>query len=415
MPEDFKHRWVMLNKHIAEQLVVIDPDYWKPFLRQDGKILAELNSLMYGIKEAAHYWNIMLIDVFLRNGYVRCAKDKCVLVKRVDDKVSICGITVDDCQFVCTKDDDWIEDQIKMLRDAFNEITVERGDEIGIIGMTAKFNREAKSVSISQKKYAESVKRAFGVTRGAPTPALGDVFGEATNQALLSDQRDFMSKNALLMFGSTRSYPETKPTVTRLSSEYNKATEGDMAKARRVAEYIVGSIESHCLTLSPKSLQLIASSDASYAEHVDGKSHTGGCVGFESDSGCWFIHVSTKQPVVAKSSCEAELIAVNKVGDHVEWAIQLMEELGYPQGPVTIEQDNTCAMEIARQGTGSFKRAKHIKVRFFWLKQLMDEGTVVLKYIPTADLVADIMTKPLVGQRFKYLVAKLLGNKEHVK
>ena len=77
----------------------------------------------------------------------------------------------------------------------------------------------------------------------------------------------------------------------------------------RVAEYIAGCGDKHGLVLSPKSLQIIAKSHASYAEHVDGKSHTGGCVGFESDYACWFMWLSTKQPVVALSTCESELIA----------------------------------------------------------------------------------------------------------
>ena len=50
--------------------------------------------------------------------------------------------------------------------------------------------------------------------------------------------------------------------------------EEDYVKAMRVAEYIVGCGEKHGLILSPKSMQLVAKSDASYAEHVDGKSHT---------------------------------------------------------------------------------------------------------------------------------------------
>jgi hypothetical protein len=103
------------------------------------------------------------------------------------------------------------------------------------------------------------------------------------------------------------------------------------------------------------------------------------------------------------------LIAVNKVGDYVEWAIQFLEELGYPQETVTIQQDNKCSMEILRAGTGSFKRAKHIKVRFFWLKELIDTGRVLLKYVATGELVADILTKPLTGGTFKYLRKKLLG------
>jgi hypothetical protein len=113
--------------------------------------------------------------------------------------------------------------------------------------------------------------------------------------------------------------------------------------------------------------------------------------------------------VVAKSSCEAELIAVNKVGDYVEWAVQLMEELGFNQKTVVIEQDNKCSMEMLRQGTGSFKRAKHIKVRYFWLKELIDTGRVVLKYVSTNDLVSDVLTKPVTGSKFRYLRGKLLG------
>jgi hypothetical protein len=41
--------------------------------------------------------------------------------------------------------------------------------------------------------------------------------------------------------------------------------------------------------------------------------------------------VSSKQPVVAKSAGKAELIAQNKLGDLVEWARHLLEELGYSQ------------------------------------------------------------------------------------
>ena len=58
-------------------------------------------------------------------------------------------------------------------------------------------------------------------------------------------------------------------------------------------------------------------------------------------------------------------------------------------------------MHLLEQGTGSFKRAKHIKVRYFWL--------IVLKYIPSEELVADLRIKAITGAKFKYLRAKLLG------
>ena len=61
------------------------------------------------------------------------------------------------------------------------------------------------------------------------------------------------------------------------------------------------------------------------------------------------------------------------------------------------------------QGTGSFKRAKHIKVRLFWLKDLIDDGDIAIKYVPSEELVADLLTKAMTGAKFKYLRKKLLG------
>jgi LDH2 family malate/lactate/ureidoglycolate dehydrogenase len=45
-----------------------------------------------------------------------------------------------------------------------------------------------------------------------------------------------------------------------------------------------------------------------------------------------------------------------------------------------------------RVGTGLLKRANHIKVRYFWVNALIDDGLVELIYVSTDELVADILT-----------------------
>jgi hypothetical protein len=119
--------------------------------------------------------------------------------------------------------------------------------------------------------------------------------------------------------------------------------------------------------------------------------------------------MSSKQPVAAKSAGEAELIGQNKVGDLVEWAREFLQDLGYSHEKVLMLVDSTCAMQMVKQGTGSFKRAKQIKVHFFWLKELIDEGLIELIYVPTDELVAFILTMPLNGWKCQYLLFKLLG------
>jgi len=54
--------------------------------------------------------------------------------------------------------------------------------------------------------------------------------------------------------------------------------------------------------------------DASYAVHLDMKSHTGGCISYELgiiDSG------SMKQKLNSKSSTESEVVGTNDIGEYV--------------------------------------------------------------------------------------------------
>ena len=125
-----------------------------------------------------------------------------------------------------------------------------------------------------------------------------------------------------------------------------KATEDDYGKAIRIAEYIMGCGDEHSLILAPKSLQLIARSDASSAEHKDGRSHTRGFIGFESDTACWFMWVSSKQPVMALSTHESDLNTTSIIGCGVEWGTQFLQELGPAQLTIEIGVDNKCAMHL---------------------------------------------------------------------
>ena len=48
MNEDVKHKRLMLDKNVASVLLSMDNEYWRPFLRRDGKILVKLDKIMYG-------------------------------------------------------------------------------------------------------------------------------------------------------------------------------------------------------------------------------------------------------------------------------------------------------------------------------------------------------------------------------
>ena len=82
---------------------------------------------------------------------------------------------VDDCFFAITRDEDWINESIDMLKAAFEELTVERGEIINILGMTVHMERERRRAVINQKRFIDNLISTYGVTKTAITPATGDL------------------------------------------------------------------------------------------------------------------------------------------------------------------------------------------------------------------------------------------------
>ena len=115
-------------------------------------------------------------------------------------------------------------------------------------------------------------------------------------------------------------------------------------------------------------------------------------------------HVGT-QSVQALSSGEAEFYAMVKgivIGLFVKNFVKFFE--APPQ--ITILSDSSAARGmISRLGVG--RKAKHIDTQFLFAQQLIYDGTIKVKSVPTAENVADIGTKNLPQARMDYLM-KLL-------
>jgi hypothetical protein len=186
-----------------------------------------------------------------------------------------------------------------------------------------------------------------------------------------------------------------------------------MIKLTRVIEYFNYLVEEHALLLQPKSLKLASNADASYAEHGDGRSQTGGTIGFEGYgpllSGWYFIFLSCIQQMIAKSSIRAELYSNSTVGESLLWARETLFLLGFSVEISVMQKDNISTKLNTERGFWSFKRSKHIKVRYYWLKQLIDVGELVLEYVPSLEMVADLLTKPVVGAVFWKHLENMLG------
>jgi len=60
-----------------------------------------------------------------------------------------------------------------------------------------------------------------------------------------------------------------------------------------------------------------------------------------------------------------------------------------------------------RQSSG--KRTRHVEIRYFYVKDLVDKGRIKIKYCPTHKMLADFFTKPLQGNLFRTMKRVILG------
>jgi len=58
------------------------------------------------------------------------------------------------------------------------------------------------------------------------------------------------------------------------------------------------------------------------------------------------------------------------------------------------------SMALIKRGGPASQKTRHIAIRHFWLKERVDDGEMVIKHLPTAQMFVNIMTKPLQGKQF---------------
>ena len=120
---------------------------------------------------------------------------------------------------------------------------------------------------------------------------------------------------------------------------------------------------------------------------------------------------SRQQVSVALSTMEAEYMAACAATQEAIWLRLLLKDLHILDGdqPMIIREDNTACMAYAKNPI-DYKKSKHIDVKYHFVRERVAAGEIVLEYVPSADQLADILTKPMDFQKFSALRERILGS-----
>ncbi len=260
------------------------------------------------------------------------------------------------------------------------------------LGMLLTYQQAEQSATLNMKNYIEGCIEEFEqknpgmITRIVTTPATDNLFRvrakENTKVLDYEQAKIFHSMVAKLLFLAKRGHPNILLAVSFLTTRVKAPDEDDWKKLIRVLSYLKGTIDM-VLTISCQHMDKLKwYIDGSYATHEDMKGQNGAVLMIGDTV---VISRSNKQKVNPRSSTGAEIIAIDDALPTVQWAKSFMKDQGYDLDTVIKEDKNSTILLMKNGRLSSGKRTKHLDIRYFYVKDLIDRGIVSVEHCNTTD------------------------------
>ena len=246
------------------------------------------------------------------------------------------------------------------------------------LGLHITRDRASRSITIRQSGYIDDILQTYsipcdGSVAFPSTPMLASSSSSsAVDRTLLASRLivDYQARVGSLMYLASQSRPDILFAVTQAARQTSAPTIGDYLAVMRIFLYLAGTRTLGLCFHSGEGIVLYATVDASYANHLDRKSHTGCTLHIGKRSGS-FHSRSKKQTITADSSTVAEFIAAHFAAKEIMWARSFLAELGFPQStPTNLLGDNKSTIAMI-ENQSKTQRNKHIDIRYNMIRELV--------------------------------------------
>ena len=385
-------------------------------------LVGKVTKAIYGTLLGARLFYDKLRGFLESIGYEANNYDECTFNKMINGKQCTIQFHVDDLK-MSHVDQSVLDDLINKLNAEFGEIrklAASYGHIHEYLGMTIDYSEDGK-VKLTMYDYLEDIiveapDDMDGIAVNVASEHLFKVNPEC--EKLDHEVADYFHRTvARLLFASKRARPDLQTAVAFLCTRVAKPDKDDYKKLKRVIQYIRDTIFLPLVLGWDESGILTWSIDAAFAVHMDMKSHTGYSLTMGTGA---LVSGFVKQKITTRSSTESELVGIDDTITFIEWMSLYMKDQvkDYPaDDPLKMlgtknlaEQDNTSTIKLAVNGRRSCgQRTRHINIRYFYITDKVNDGTVAVSYRPTKEMISDYVTKALQGSLFRQHRNAIMG------
>lgn len=193
------------------------------------------------------------------------------------------------------------------------------------------------------------------------------------------------------------SRPDISFAVNVVSRVLDKPSEVHWMIVKRIIRYLKGTAEVGLYYCKENNFEEY--SDADYAGNNVTRKST-------SHANAAIIWQSKRQQFVALSTTEAEFVSAATAAKEIPWLKKLFSDCELIDLNYVLFINNLSALKLVKNPK-FHQRTKHIDVKYQFIRDLHEKGTINVKYVESEEQVADILTKALAKPRFVYLKERL--------
>ena len=362
--------------------------------------VCRLKKAIYGLKQAPRAWFHRFSNFLLTIGFTCSKADYSLFVHSSDNGIIYLLLYVDDI-VLTGSNASLIDTFIHKLQQEFS--MKDLGNLHYFLGL--EVTQSSQGLFLSQVKYARDIliRAELHDSKPIATPMI-------VSHHLTSDGPLFHSPTIYRsLVGSLQYLTITRPDITHavnsVSQFMHAPRESHFQAVKRILRYVKGTLHFGLSISSSSHLNISAFSDADWAGCPETSRSTSGYAIFMGDN--LISWTSKKQTTVSRSSAESEYRALALTAAEVKWLLNILHDLRIqlPAQP-TLLCDNTSAIFMTRNPVAQ-RRSRHIDIDVHFVRELVCNGILQVKHVPSTLQIADIFTKSPSKSLFLLFRSKL--------